>query len=161
MHLQILVAFIITFNHLLLHSVALCIILQYSVSTRSGSVAILVQDFSLFMEVFFFFHCSFIPWKALSDLAWRQSHLSEKSGERVDETRSSDEIFTTDEVRSSAETLGAVLRRGTGFPLCQSSGAVSLWKLIRGRRLLMQNRLALAEKAQMSFKPHLLPFLSS
>lgn len=44
----------------------------------------------------------------------------------MDETRSTDEIFTTDEVRSSAETLGAVLRRGTGFPLCQSSGAMSV-----------------------------------
>lgn len=45
----------------------------------SGSLVFCAQDFSTIMErLFFFFHCSLLPWKALCDLAWRQPHMNEK-----------------------------------------------------------------------------------
>lgn len=53
------------------------------------------------MERFFFFQCSVPPWKALSDLAGRQSHMRVKVvGGGVDETGFTDEIFTAEEVHS-------------------------------------------------------------
>lgn len=117
------------------------VICDFSASRWSGSLALLSEGFKHHHgKAFFFFFFFPLLCSSVESTQWpgmkTTSHEREERG-RADESSSTDEIFTTEEVHSWTEMLPCLLsvlfltwHRGTCFPLCCPIYAISEGEVI-------------------------------